>query len=169
MYNNAYYNPYGQQSLSERIDNQISQLTQMKEQMKNQQPAINQTFQLVPNGTNTMRYANTIDDVSKEIIYGDTPFFSKDMSVLWIKNSKGNIKTYELNEIIPKDSKDLQIEYLQEQIKELKGMIKNVSDVTNDNAKQNATDTSTDDDTIGKEFESKKSSSISKISRSKKE
>lgn len=169
MYNNAYYNPYGQQSLSERIDNQISQLTQMKEQMKNQQPAINQTFQLAPNGTNTMRYANTIDDVSKEIIYGDTPFFSKDMSVLWVKNSKGNIKTYELNEIIPKDSKDLQIEYLQEQIKELKGMIKNVSDVTNDNAKQNATDTSTDDDTIGKEFKSKKPSSISKISRSKKE
>ena len=169
MYNNSYYNPYGQQNLSDRIDTQIAQLTQMKEQMKNQQPAINQTFQLAPNGTNTIRYANTIDDVSKEIIYGDTPFFSKDMSVLWIKNTKGQIKTYELNEIIPKDSKDLQIEYLQEQIKELKGMIKNVSNVTNDDAKQDATNTSTDDDTVRKEFESKKSTSISKIPRSKKE
>jgi len=169
MYNNAYYNPYGQQSLSDRIDNQITQLTQMKEQMKNQQPAINQTFQLAPNGTNTMRYANTIDDVSKEIIYGDTPFFSKDMSILWVKNTKGSIKTYELTEIIPKDSKDLQIEYLQEQIKELKGMIKNVSNVTNDDAKQDATNTTTDDDTIREELESKKSTSISKISRSKKE
>jgi len=169
MYNNSYYSPYGQQSLSDRIDNQITQLTQMKEQMKNQQPAINQTFQLAPNGTNTMRYANTIDDVSKEIIYGDTPFFSKDMSVVWIKNTKGSIKTYELTEIIPKDSKDLQIEYLQEQIKELKGMIKNVSNVTDDDAKQNTADTTTDDDTIREELESKKSTSISKISRSKKE
>ena len=169
MYNNAYYNPYGQQSLSDRIDNQIAQLTQMKEQMKNQQPAINQTFQLAPNGTNTMRYANTIDDVSKEIIYGDTPFFSKDMSIVWVKNTKGSIKTYELTEIIPKDSKDLQIEYLQEQLKELKGMIKDVSNATNDDAKQNATDTTADDDAVGEEFESKKPTGISKISRSKKE
>lgn len=169
MYNNAYYNPYGQQSLSDRIDNQIAQLTQMKEQMKNQQPAINQTFQLAPTGTNTLRYANTIDDVSKEIIYGDTPFFSKDMSVVWVKNTKGNIKTYELKEIIPMDSKDIQIQYLQTQIEELKGMMKNDANVTNVITKQDATGATTNDDAIGEEFESKKSTSISKISRSKKE
>ena len=168
MYNNpymSYNNNYNQQSLNDRIDSQIAQLNQMKEQFKNnQQPAINQTFQLAPNGTNTMRYANTIDDVSKEIIYGDTPFFSKDMSVLWVKNTKGNIKTYELNEIIPKDSKDMQIEYLQSQIEELKGMMKNDANVTNVNAKQDTTDTSTDDDAVRTTTKKNKSKSIQKVS-----
>ena len=173
MYNNPYMNyqqNFSQQSLNDRIDTQIAQLQQMKEQFKNnQQPAINQTFQLAPNGTNTMRYANTIDDVNKEIVYGDTPFFSKDMSVVWIKDTKGNIKSYELNEIIPKDSKDLQIEYLQTQIEELKGMIKDVSNVTNVDTKQSTTDTTEYDEPNGEEFKDTKSTGIQKISRSKKE
>ena len=137
--------------------------------MKSQQPAINQTFQLAPTGTNTLRYANTIDDVNKEVVYGDTPFFSKDMSVVWLKNTKGNIKTYELKEIIPMNGKDIQIQYLQSQIEELKGMIKNDANVTNANAKQDATNTTADDDSVGEEFEGKKPTSISKVSRSKKE
>ncbi|MBR1653692.1 MAG: hypothetical protein IJ690_07635 [Clostridia bacterium] len=132
MFNNPYvnsYNAYGQQNFSERIDNQIAQLQQMKEQMKNnqQQPAINQTFQLAPNHTG-IRYANTVDEVNKEIVYSDTPFFSKDMSVLWVKDVKGSIKTYELNEIVPKDEKDIKIEFLMAQIDELKkGMKANES------------------------------------------
>lgn len=131
MFNNPYmmnYNPnLGQQNLNERIDNQIAQLQQMKEQVKNnsQQPAINQTFQLAPTNSHTMRYANTIDDVQRESVYFDTPFFSKDMSVVWVKGAKGDIKTYELNEIVKKDEKDIQIELLQAQINEMKGMINN--------------------------------------------
>lgn len=174
MYNNPYgrqYNAVNQQNMYEQIDNQISQLQQMREQMKNStmQPAINQTFQLAPTGTNTMRYANTIDDVSKEIIYGDTPFFSKDMSVLWIKNTKGNIKSYELTEIIPKDSKDMQIEYLQEQIEELKGMIKNEQFNSNVVTEQTTTDTNEDDEPVGTTAKKNKSTGISKVSTSKKE
>ena len=129
MYNNPYmlnYNPnVNQIGLNERIDNEIAKLQQMKEQMKNQQPAINQTFQLAPTNSHTMRYANTIEDVERELVYFDTPFFSKDMSVVWIKSAKGDIKTYELSEIIQKDSKDIQIEMLQAQINEMKGMIEN--------------------------------------------
>lgn len=172
MYNNPYmvnYNPnLGQQGLSERIDNQIAQLNQMKEQIKNnsQQPSINQTFQLAPSHQGGMRYANTIEDVSKEVIYVDTPFFSKDMSVVWIKNNKGDIRTYELKEIIPLDSKDMQIQYLQSQIEELKGMIKNDANVTNDVSEQNATIASTDDGTIGTTIKKGRSASIQKISRS---
>lgn len=153
MYNNPYMQnfnnmSYGQQSLNDRIDTQIAQLNQMKEQIKNQQPtSINQTFQLAPLNNHQMRYLNTIDEVNKEIVYVDTPFFSKDMSIVWIKNNKGDIKTYELKEIVPMDEKDLQIQYLQSQIEELKGMIKNESNtnVSNDDTKQNATDTTTDD------------------------
>jgi hypothetical protein len=125
----SYNQNFNQQSINDRIDNQIAQLQQMKEQMKhNSQPAINQTFQLAPQQSG-MRYASSVDDVNKEMVYADTPFFSKDMSVVWIKNNKNEVKTYELNEIIPKDSKDLQIEYLQAQIQELrKEMKKNEPD-----------------------------------------
>ena len=132
MYNNPYmFNQnYNQQSMNERIDNQIAQLQQMKEQMKhNTQPAINQTFQLAPQQSG-MKFANSLDDVNKEMVYVDTPFFSKDMSVVWVKNNKNEIKTYELNEIVPKDDKDLLITTLQMQIEELRKEIK-------DNAKSN--------------------------------
>ena len=170
MYNNpympAYMNNYNQQSINERIDNQIAQLQQMKEQMKNtQQPAINQTFQLAPQHGG-IKYVNTLEDVNKEVVYIDTPFFSKDMSVLWIKNNKGDVKTYELKEIIPLDSKDMQIQYLQSQIEELKGMINNDGNVSNDDTKQNATDTSTNDEPTGTTTKKSKSSSVSKVSRS---
>ena len=176
MNNNPYarnYIPnYNQQNIDEQIDYQIRQLQQMKEQHKNnpvQPPAINQTFQISPTTNSGMKYANTIDDVSKEQVFYDTPFFSKDMSVVWIKNPKGEIKSYELIEIILKDDKDLQIELLQQQIDELKGMIKNDANVTDVDAKQNATKTTRDDETNGTEIKSTKSSSIPKISRSTKE
>ena len=152
MYNNPYmmnYNPnISQIGLNERIDSEIAKLQQMKEQMKNnnQQPAINQTFQLAPNNSHTMRYANTIEDVERESVYFDTPFFSKDMSVVWIKGAKGDIKTYELTEIIQKDNKDIQIEMLQAQINEMKGMI--------ENAKSN-------DEPINESIESKESTNVS--------
>ena len=124
----VYPNMYNQQNMYEQIDGQIAQLNQMKEQIKNnhnQQPAINQTFQLAPSNNHTMRYANTIDEVNKEVVYFDTPFFSKDMTILWVKYQNGDIKSYELKEIIQKDEKDIQIELLQAQINEMKGMIEN--------------------------------------------
>ena len=171
MYNNPYANIYNNQPSLDRINEQINQLENMKKQMQNNTPAINQTFQLAPTNNHTMRYADTIDDVSKEMVYFDTPFFSKDMSVLWIKNVKGNIKTYELNEIVPKDSKDFEIEYLKNQIEELKGMIKNDANdanVKNDDGEQVATNTSKYDERTRNEFKSDKSSSIQKVSGSKK-
>lgn len=174
MYNNPYLNSYnpnmGQQNISERIDNQIAQLNQMKEQIKNnQQPAINQTFQLAPTNNHTIRYVNTIDDVNKEVVYFDTPFFSKDMSILWVKNTKGEIKTYELNEIVAKDEKDLQIEMLQEQINELrKEMKENEQFVTNVIPTENVTNTTRFNEEDGTTTKDEKPTSIQRISTSKK-
>ena len=131
MYNNPYViNGYNSQSNVDRINNQIAELEKMKQQM--QQPMtptnLTQNFQIAPTNHEAIRYANSMEEVTKYMVIGDTPFFSKDMSIVWIKNAKGEIKTYELNEIIPKDSKDLQIEYLQAQIEELKkGMKKDES------------------------------------------
>lgn len=120
MFNNPYYNP---QASLDRINNQIAELEKMKQQIPQQlqQPTnLTQNFQIAPQTQTGIRYANSIDEVKKEMIISDTPFFSKDMSVLWIKNIKGEIKAYTLAEIVEKDEKDLQIEFLQAQIKELK-------------------------------------------------
>ena len=124
MYNNPYMNSYSPQMNIDRINNQIAELEKIKSQLnttQQQQPtAINQTFQLTPSNPSGIRYVNTIEEVNKEIVLGDTPFFSKDLTVLWIKNIKGEIKSYELTEIIQKDEKDMKIDFLQAQIEELK-------------------------------------------------
>jgi len=57
----------------------------------------------------------------------DTPYFSKDMTVMWIKSAKGDIKTYELNEIVAHDEKDIQIEMLKARIDELERKVVNES------------------------------------------
>lgn len=130
MYNNPYLSSYSPQANIERINNQIAELEKMKSQMptapqQHQPTSINQTFQLSPNNQTTMRYVNSIDDVNKEFVIGDTPFFSKDLSVMWIKNPKGDVKSYEIKEIVQKDEKDLMIESLQLQLDELKEVINN--------------------------------------------
>lgn len=131
MYPNYNYNSqfYVQdlQNMKDRIDKQLQQLTQPQQQ----QAPITQNFQLAPpTHQSSMRFVNTIEDVNKELVYADTPFFSKDMSVVWVKNVKGEIKSYSLTELVQKDEKDVMIESLQMQIDELKkGLI--------DNAKSN--------------------------------
>jgi len=147
MYNNPYYqNAYNPQVSIDRINNQIADLEKMRQQLQQppqQQPqAITQNFQLAPNN-NGMKFVNTIEDVGKEIVYSDTPFFSKDMTVMWVKNTKGDIKSYELNEIVPKDERDLLIDSLQMQVNELrKEMKKNeqyVSDIDEPNKNEKST------------------------------
>lgn len=126
MYN--YLNPYNRQAEIDRINNQMAELEKMKAQIQQpvQQPTnLTQNFQIAPTNREVIRYANNIEEVQRDMVIGDTPYFSKDMSVVWIKNTKGEIKTYELTEIIPKDSKDFEIAYLKSQIEELrKGMKK---------------------------------------------
>ena len=121
MYN-AYYNP---QASVDRINSQIAELEKLKSQIPQQpiqQPTnLTQNFQLTsPVNNNQIRYANNIEEVKKDLVIGDTPYFSRDMSILWVKNTQGAIKTYELNELIEKDEKDVKIEFLIAQIEELK-------------------------------------------------
>ena len=135
MYNNPFLSSYNAQASIDRINTQIAELEKMKQQLPQPNGAptnLTQNFQIAPNST-TMKYADSIEEVQKDIVVGDTPYFSKDMSVLWIKNTKGDVKSYELNEIIQKDEKDLQIEFLQAQIESMKKeMNKNESSSSND-------------------------------------
>lgn len=173
-YMNPYQNMYNQQNMYDQIDNQIAQLNQMKEQMKNnanqnqQQPAINQTFQLAPNTHGGIRYVNSIEDVGKETVFVDTPFFSKDLSVMWIKNSSGDIKAYELNEIVKRDEKDLQIDLLTAKINELEGMIKHEQSNTNVVEPEVSTNTTKPNESTGTTVEESKPTSVSRVSTSKK-
>ena len=172
MYNNPYGSIYNPQVSIDRINNQIAELEKMKQQIPQppipQPTNLTQNFQIAPTNRDVIKYANSMEEVQRDMVIGDTPYFSKDMSVVWIKNTKGDIKTYELNEIIPKDEKDLQIELLQAQINELKGMVNNESNVTNVDAEQVTTDTTTDDETNGATIEKSKSTSLSRIPTSKK-
>lgn len=153
MYNNPYAINYNNQANIDRINAQMAELEKLKQQMQQplQQPTnLTQNFQIAPTNREVIRYANSMDEVQRDMVVGDTPYFSKDMSIVWVKNTKGEIKTYELNEILPKDEKDLKIEYLQAQIEELKkGMKKYESNdvvdepVANTNKSQKSTTVST--------------------------
>ena len=103
-----------------------------------QQPSINQTFQLASTNNNIMRYADNIDEVKKNIVISETPFFSKDMSVMWLKNTNGDIKSYTLAEIIEKDEKDIMIESLQLKLNEMEEKIKNATEYNNNNVDEPA-------------------------------
>lgn len=136
MNGNYFYQPPTRQDNINMINEQINRLEQMRnqivqqptQQQQQQQPSINQTFQLAPTAQSTLRYVNTMDDVAKEMVFGDTAFFSKDMSIMWLKNSKGEIKSYELTEIIQKDEKDMIIESLKMQVDEMNKTLKEMKE-----------------------------------------
>ena len=151
MYNNPYMSAYNPQPSLDRINAQINELEKMKEQMQRpvqpQPTNLTQNFQLAPTNRDVIKYAGSMDEVQRDMVIGDTPYFSKDMSVVWVKNTKGEIKTYELKEIVQKDEKDLMIENLQYQITELRKEMK-------ENAKSSSND-------VDEPIESKKSTDVS--------
>ena len=170
--NNPYMMGYNPQATVDKINAQINDLERLKsqipQQMQQNPTSLTQNFQLSPTTYGTIRYANSIEDVQKDNVVGDTAYFSKDMSVVWIKNTKDEIKAYELNEIVERDEKDMQIELLMSQINELKGMIQNERTNANAITTEIPTNTATSNDTIGESTKTSKSTSISRISTSKK-
>lgn len=150
-----FYNP---QISIDRINSQISELEKLKSQIPMQQP-ITQNFQIASNSS-SIKYANNLEEVQKEFILNDTPFFSKDMSVLWVKSPSGDVKTYELNEIVEKDEKDLKIELLMSQIEELKKEVINNEHITNDDATKNESNSTKNDESNGTTTKKSKSSSV---------
>lgn len=154
MFNNPYgYNPQASVDRINSINNEIANLEMRRTQAMMPQPMqpITQNFQML-NGNSVMRFANNLEEVQRDFVIGDTPFFSKDLSVVWIKNTKGEIKTYELNEIVEKDEKDIKIEMLQAQLDELKKV--NINEPSNEY--------------VDEPIKNEKSTGIQTISRNKK-
>lgn len=127
MYGNNYQTPQPYQQdllgLRDRIDKQLQQMNKPQPQPV----PITQNFQIAPNHSQTqfgIRYANSIDDVKKEMTFTDTLFVDRDFTTMWLKNAVGGIKTYELKEIIELDEKDREIANLRSRIDELEKEIK---------------------------------------------
>lgn len=139
--NNQYYmqNMQDLQNMREKIDRQMQQMQQLNQnQMQQQQQPvpITQNFQLAPNPVNNeleSKYANNIDEVKNTFVMKTGVFVNKDFTSMWVKTTDGNIKTYELNEVIQQDPKDVEINNLKQEIQRMREMINydNKSDVNN--------------------------------------
>lgn len=139
MYQNPYLSAYNPQANLDRINNQIAELEKLKSQIPLSnpmvaptQPSINQTFQLAPNNQNGIKFVEQVADVGKELVITDTPFFTKDFSQMWLKNAKGEVRTFELREIIARDEKDLLIDDLRRQIEEMRGVLESAKPINAD-------------------------------------
>lgn len=137
--NNQYYmqNMQDLQNMKERIDKQMQQMQQFNQnQIQNQQPIpqINQSFQLAPNPTNNeleSKYVNNIDEVKGIFVMKTGVFLNKELNTLWIKNTNGDIRTFELSELVEIDPKDREITMLKQELEKMKEMISNESNVNN--------------------------------------
>lgn len=137
--NNQYYmqNMQDLQNMKERIDKQMQQMQQFNQnQIQNQQPIpqINQSFQLAPNLTNNeleSKYVNNIDEVKGIFVMKTGVFLNKELNTLWIKNTNGDIRTFELNELVEIDPKDREIAMLKQELEKMKEMISNESNGNN--------------------------------------
>lgn len=116
----------------------MAELERQKIQAYSQPTILNQTIQTGPGGQG-VRYAESIDDVKREMVFADTIFVNKAFTNMWFKSPNGNIKTYLLEEFIPKDEKDLQIEALKRELEDLKKEIKDEPNRSRDNATTKST------------------------------
>ena len=125
------------QNMREKIDRQMQQVQQMNQNQIQQQPTptnLTQNFQLAPNPTNNeleSKYANNIDEVRNTFVMKTGVFVNKDFTSMWVKTTDGNIKTYELNEVIQQDPKDVEINNLKLELQRMREMISNESNVNN--------------------------------------
>lgn len=138
MYGNNQFYMQDLQNMRDKIDRQMQQFQQLQQnQYQPQQPApITQNFQLAPTQNNSNnelegKYAENFEQVKNTFVIKTGVFVNKDFSKLWVKDVSGKIRTFDTQEILEIDDKDKEIIALKEQIKELKGMIRNEYDNAN--------------------------------------
>ena len=116
------YNNFSQEQYIRSLQNLKNETEQRLQQAMQYQPAaINQTFQLAPSSQYTNNEydgikAKNIDEVRNTLALRDTLFINDEKDTLWLKDASGNIKTYNLQEVIELDEKDKKIYELQKRI-----------------------------------------------------
>lgn len=141
MNNQFYMNEL--QSMREKIDSQMRNLQQQNQvpQPLAQQP-ITQNFQIAaqPNSNELeARYADNIDTVKNTFVMKTGIFTTKDFKNIWIKDTNGNIRTFNTEEIKELDDKDREILSLKQEIKQLKEEVSNANESINANANEQIT------------------------------
>lgn len=125
------YNSISRQNYEQNLRNIIEQASGQLQQLQNTQPMqqspITQNFQITPQNNNPSElqsaYVNNIDEVKNIFMTRNGIFVNKDLSILWFKNTEGNIKTFSLIEIIEKDEKDKEIDSLRKQLDEMRTLL----------------------------------------------
>ena len=120
------YNPMARQSYEQNLRNIIEQANGQLQQLQNQQPVptnLTQNFQITPQASNPNElqssYVSSVEEVRNTFMSKNGVFVNKELTTLWFKDTKGDIRTFTLSEIIEKDEKDIEIEELKKQIAEL--------------------------------------------------
>ena len=117
MFNNPYMNSYNSQANIDRINAQMKEIEKLKQQIQqpiqSQMPTnLTQNFQLAPSNRDVIRYAASIEEVQRDMVIGA-------------------YQIHRQKNLFEKDNKDLQIEYLQAQIEQLKKGMKKYESNTN--------------------------------------
>lgn len=124
-YNNQYY-MQELQGMKDRIDSQLRQYQQQNQIQQPVQPQIHQNFQLAPQNNFSeiqAKYVSDINDVRNTFVMSTGMFLNKEMTTLWLKNTNGEIRTFNLNEIIEQDPKDIEINNLKQELENMKLLI----------------------------------------------
>lgn len=115
------------QGMRDNIDRRLQQYQQNQNQLMQQQPQIQQTFQLSNPNTNASdfdgKYAENIDEVKNILVFRNALFLNKNMSKLWFKDTSGNIRIFDLSEEIPVDENAEEINRLKKEINDLKALL----------------------------------------------
>ena len=142
MYGNSQIYMNELQNMRDRIDRQI-QMQQQNQMQQTPQP-ITQNFQIAPAQSNSeleSKFADNIEAVKNTFVMKTGIFITKDYSTIWIKDVSGNIRTFKTEEVIEMDEKDKEILMLKKQINEMKGMIENANERSDEYVDEQITET----------------------------
>ena len=135
--NNGQYYMQNLQDMRDRIDNQIKSYQQTQMQQPQMPTNLTQNFQITPQTNNSeiqAKYVTNINDVKNTFVMTTGIFVNKEMNTLWLKNINGDIRTFNLQEIIEQDEKDIEIQNLRNELERMKGMIFNANESVNADA-----------------------------------
>lgn len=134
-----YYNQYQIQRLQNMRDEIDRQMQSIQQPVQQPVQPITQNFSLAPNTTEIeAKYVDNIEEVKNTFVMKTGIFTNRDFSKMWVKDVTGNIRVFNTEEEIKIDERDKEIQEkdstiiaLRNEIKELKEMMANATELYN--------------------------------------